>query len=185
MRPSTNDLPRTVLAVLFLGLLIVGVFWVLRPFLAALLWGAMIVIATWPLREASDNYPMAFDEEHQRLLVGCRTPARLLVIDTDPSSPKAGKAVAAIPISGDVDDIWIDAPAKRIYLSCGEGFVDVVEQAGNQLVVARTPKGRPATWYAGSGWYPSGYFPDVAAWDRHLDDFAARLRSPLNVEVLP
>ena len=87
------------------------------------------VIAKWPLREASDSYPMAFDEERQRLLVGCRTPARLLVIDTDPSSPNAGKAVAAIPISGDVDDIWIDAPAKRIYLSCGEGFVDVVEQA--------------------------------------------------------
>lgn len=49
MRPSTNDLPRTVLAVLFIGLLIAGAFWVLRPFLAALLWGAMIVIATWPL----------------------------------------------------------------------------------------------------------------------------------------
>lgn len=87
------------------------------------------VIATWPLREASDNCPLAFDEGRQRLLVGCRTPPRLLVIDTDPSSPKAGKAVASIPISGDVDDIWIDAPAKRIDLSCGEGFVDVVEQA--------------------------------------------------------
>ena len=51
MRASANDLPRTVLAVLFLALLIAGVFWVLRPFLAALIWGAMIVIATWPLRE--------------------------------------------------------------------------------------------------------------------------------------
>jgi predicted PurR-regulated permease PerM len=51
MKTSTNDLPRTVLSVLFLGLLIAGVFWVLRPFLAALIWGAMIVVATWPLRE--------------------------------------------------------------------------------------------------------------------------------------
>lgn len=49
MRPSANDLPRTVLAVLFLGFLILGTFWVLRPFLAALLWGGMIVTATWPL----------------------------------------------------------------------------------------------------------------------------------------
>ena len=58
------------------------------------------------------------------------------------------------------------------------------EEGGNQLVVARTPKGRPATWYAGSGWDKSGDFPDVAAWDRHLDAFAARLRSPLKVEVV-
>ena len=49
MRSVPNDLPRTVLAVLFLGLLAAGTFWVLRPFLGALLWGAMIVIATWPL----------------------------------------------------------------------------------------------------------------------------------------
>ena len=76
------------------------------------------------------------------------------------------------------------------WLGCGlvidpGAVVDVVEQGGNQLVVARTPKGRPATWYAGSGWDRSGYFPDVAAWDRHLDAFAARLRSPLKVEVVP
>jgi hypothetical protein len=63
--------------------------------------------------------------------------------------------------------------------------VDVREEAGNQLVVARTPKGQPVTWHAGSGWDRSGDFPDVAAWDRHLDAFAARLRSPLVVEVLP
>jgi unsaturated rhamnogalacturonyl hydrolase len=76
------------------------------------------------------------------------------------------------------------------WLGCGlvidPGTVlDVAEAAGNQLVVARTPKGRPATWYAGSGWDRSGDFPDVAAWDRYLDAFAARLRSPLVVEVLP
>lgn len=76
------------------------------------------------------------------------------------------------------------------WLACGlvidpGTVVDVVEQGGNQLVVARTPKGRPATWYAGSGWDRSGYFPDVAAWDRHLDAFAARLRSPLKVEIVP
>ena len=76
------------------------------------------------------------------------------------------------------------------WLGCGlvmdpGTVVDVVEQGGNQLVVARTPRGRPATWYAGSGWDRSGYFPDVAAWDRHLDAFAARLRSPLKVEVVP
>ncbi len=76
------------------------------------------------------------------------------------------------------------------WLGCGlvvdpAAVVDVREEAGNQLLVARTPKGRPATWYAGSGWDRSGHFADAAAWDRHLDAFAARVRSPLVVEVLP
>ena len=76
------------------------------------------------------------------------------------------------------------------WLGCGlvidPGTVaGVAEAAGNQLMVARTPKGQPATWYAGSGWDRSGDFPDVAAWDRYIDAFAARLRSPLVVEVLP
>jgi hypothetical protein len=83
-----------------------------------------------------------------------------------------------------------DRYGENGWLGCGlvvdpASIVDVREEAGNQLVVARTPRGRPAIWYAGSGWDRSGDFPDVAAWDRHLDAFAARLRSPLVVEVLP
>ena len=46
---STRDLPRTTLAILFLLALIGGAAWVLLPFLAALVWAAMVVIATWPL----------------------------------------------------------------------------------------------------------------------------------------
>ncbi len=56
MRPSSNDLTRTVLAVLFLFLLIGGAFQVVRPFLAALLWSATIVIATWPLRVTLERW---------------------------------------------------------------------------------------------------------------------------------
>ena len=75
------------------------------------------------------------------------------------------------------------------WLGCGvvvdpAAVVDAKEEGGNHLVVARTPKGQPATWHAGSGWDKSGSFPDVAAWDRHLDAFAARLRAPLKVEVV-
>lgn len=46
---SSNDLTRTTLAVLFLCGLIVATFWIVRPFLSALLWATMIVISTWPL----------------------------------------------------------------------------------------------------------------------------------------
>jgi len=47
--PSSRDLLRTVLGVLFIALLIAGSLWVLRPFLPALIWAAMVVVATWPI----------------------------------------------------------------------------------------------------------------------------------------
>lgn len=47
-----HDLPRHFLTVVFLALLLASVFWILRPFLAALLWAATIVTATWPIRTA-------------------------------------------------------------------------------------------------------------------------------------
>lgn len=43
------DLTRTLLAVLVLGLLIVGSLWILRPFLGPSIWAAMVVVTTWPV----------------------------------------------------------------------------------------------------------------------------------------
>ncbi len=48
--PNTQrDLTRTVLAVLLMVVLTGGSFWILRPFLLAIIWAAMIVVATWPM----------------------------------------------------------------------------------------------------------------------------------------
>jgi predicted PurR-regulated permease PerM len=44
-----RDLARTVLAVLLLAVLIFASFWILRPFLLAIVWATMIVVATWPM----------------------------------------------------------------------------------------------------------------------------------------
>ncbi len=44
-----RELTRNTLAVLFLVGLIVAAFWILRPFLGAVVWATMIVVATWPL----------------------------------------------------------------------------------------------------------------------------------------
>jgi len=46
---ARGELTRTVLAVLVIGVLIAASFWVLRPFLLAIIWAAMIAVATWPL----------------------------------------------------------------------------------------------------------------------------------------
>lgn len=49
MNMKKVDLAKITLGVLFLSLLIISCFMVLRPFLPALVWATMITIATWPL----------------------------------------------------------------------------------------------------------------------------------------
>jgi predicted PurR-regulated permease PerM len=44
-------LTRTVLALLFMFILIAASFWVLHLFLTALVWAAMIVVSTWPIMQ--------------------------------------------------------------------------------------------------------------------------------------
>jgi predicted PurR-regulated permease PerM len=44
-----RDLTRTTLALLFLGVLIIASLWVVKPFLPAIIWAIMIVIASWPI----------------------------------------------------------------------------------------------------------------------------------------
>ncbi len=49
MQQREFDLTRSVLAVLCIGALLGVSLWILRPFLAPLIWATMIVVATWPL----------------------------------------------------------------------------------------------------------------------------------------
>jgi predicted PurR-regulated permease PerM len=49
MADVRQDLARTTLAILFIAALIGASFWILRPFLPAIVWAAMVVIATWPI----------------------------------------------------------------------------------------------------------------------------------------
>jgi DNA-binding beta-propeller fold protein YncE len=66
---------------------------------------------------------MALDEGDHRLFIGCRSPAKLLVLDTE-----TDKTVASLDIVGDTDDLFYDAANKRIYVSGGEGRVTVISQ---------------------------------------------------------
>lgn len=47
-RYEGGDLARIVLAVLTIGALMAATFWILQPFLGAIIWAVMIVVATWP-----------------------------------------------------------------------------------------------------------------------------------------
>jgi predicted PurR-regulated permease PerM len=49
MNPRQRDLAQITLGVLFIGALISASFWILRPFLPAVIWATMVVVATWPM----------------------------------------------------------------------------------------------------------------------------------------
>ena len=49
MTAPHQDLGRITLTVLFIGGLLVASFWVMQPFLPAVLWATTLVLATWPL----------------------------------------------------------------------------------------------------------------------------------------
>jgi WD40 repeat protein len=77
----------------------------------------------WPLTEARDNHALAIDEANRRLFVGCRNPAKLIVLDCD-----SGKSIAGLDLCGRVETMHYDATRKRIYATCGEGHLQVIEQ---------------------------------------------------------
>jgi DNA-binding beta-propeller fold protein YncE len=83
-----------------------------------------ILLAHWPVTSCTDNFPMALDENHHRLFIGCRTPASLLVFDTE-----SGKQVTSLAtVSTGSDDIFYDARKSRMYVLGSNGLMDVFEQ---------------------------------------------------------
>ncbi len=99
------------------------------------------VKAKWPVTGAKSNFPMALDEVNHRLFIGCRKPAKMLVLDT-----ADGKEIASVDITGDTDDLFYDATLKRIYVSGGAGSVSVIEQKepDHYNVIATIPTGEGA-----------------------------------------
>ena len=69
------------------------------------------------------NFPMALDPAHHRLFVGFRLLPRLKVLNS-----RTMKLIATLKTDRDADDIYYDAQKKRIYISCGGGYLDVIRQ---------------------------------------------------------
>jgi DNA-binding beta-propeller fold protein YncE len=76
----------------------------------------------WPLVNRAGNFPMALDPARRHVLVIFRSPAELGVF-----SMTDGKPIATIEACGDADDLFIDSKRARVYISCGAGFLDVLE----------------------------------------------------------
>jgi hypothetical protein len=68
-------------------------------------------VTKWPLKGLRANYAMALNEEDHRLF------------DT-----QSGKEIARLRAAGECDDVFFDAPRKRIYAIGGEGMISVFQQ---------------------------------------------------------
>jgi len=91
-------------------------------------------VAQWNLRYQG-NFPMALDEPNQRVLVAFRSPPRLSAY-----AMKDGTQLATVDICGDADDVFVDVKRSRVYVSCGEGLIDVLESRDTAFArLARIP----------------------------------------------
>jgi hypothetical protein len=80
-------------------------------------------VATWHIPGLRANFPMALDDVGNVLATVFRHPARLVLLDT-----ASGAVRMELETCGDADDVFFDAARHRIYVSCGEGLVDVLRQ---------------------------------------------------------
>ncbi len=94
------------------------------------------ITGRWKLLEDRDNFPMALDEKNNRLFVGCRRPAKMLIYDT-----KNGSYIGKVDCAGDADDIHYDSERKRVYVTGGQGYITVISEVDPYLfkVLASVP----------------------------------------------
>ena len=90
--------------------------------------------ASWPTKNLNGNYAMTLDEAAKHVIVVFRGPARLIVL-----AMSDGASVAERETCGDSDDVFLDAKRKRVYVSCGAGFIDVIDAARSYQRIARIP----------------------------------------------
>jgi DNA-binding beta-propeller fold protein YncE len=82
-------------------------------------------VARWTVPGARANFPMALVVPRREVAVVFRSPARLAILRADD-----GAVVANPETCGDADDVFHDARRDRLYVTCGDGAVDVFDVAG-------------------------------------------------------
>ena len=82
----------------------------------------MKIIALWPVSPAEQNAMVAIDEAHHRLLVGCRKPGTVVVMNSD-----TGAVTNSVPSPLRSDQILFDQAANRLYSPGGEGNIGVYD----------------------------------------------------------
>ncbi len=77
----------------------------------------------WKVDIALANFPMSVDVANHRIFIGCRKPAKMLILNSE-----NGKTIFTGDIDGDTDDLFYDNSSGLIYVSCGAGYIDIFKQ---------------------------------------------------------
>jgi DNA-binding beta-propeller fold protein YncE len=106
-----------------------------------------VILGTWTTGGPQANFPMALDEDDHRLYVVCRSPAKMVVLDTT-----TGKVVQTLPSVADSDDVFYDRARRLIYASGGEGAIVIYQQNDVDHCVAveqvKTVKGARTSFFS-------------------------------------
>lgn len=81
-------------------------------------------IAAWPTGTLAGNFPLALDEANHRVLVTFRRPPVVSAFDAS-----SGRPLASIATCADADELFVDGERRRLYVICGEGFIDVLVES--------------------------------------------------------
>ena len=82
----------------------------------------MKVLATWPVPPAQQNAMVAFDSAQHRLYVVCRSPGKVVVMNSD-----TGAVVGTQPAPLRADEVQYDSVAHRLYVPGGEGYMGLYD----------------------------------------------------------
>lgn len=91
------------------------------------------VLNRWPVAPGGHPVGMAIDPASHHLFIGCRRPAKMIVMSTE-----SGKVEAALPIGAGNDSARFGH--GQAFASCGDGTLAVVGEKGGQFAVEQTVK---------------------------------------------
>jgi len=83
-------------------------------------WRSNKVTNIWRNNGASANFPLALDEKGDRLFIVYRHPAQVQMLDI-----RTGQTLQSMPCVGDADDAFYSAKDNLLFVSGGEGYIDV------------------------------------------------------------
>jgi DNA-binding beta-propeller fold protein YncE len=84
----------------------------------------MRAVSAWSPPPLEANFPMVLDDTEGEIIVAFRRPAQLVSFSED-----GGKVRTQVETCDDADDVFIDQKRKRVYVTCGNGFVDVFQRS--------------------------------------------------------
>jgi DNA-binding beta-propeller fold protein YncE len=89
------------------------------------------VLARWPVAPAGSPVGMAIDASGRKLIIGCRKPQLMVVMNAD-----TGKVEAALPIGAGVDATGFDE--GEAFASAGDGTLTVAAEKDGKYEVTQT-----------------------------------------------